>query len=130
MTCYNFLLWQACETISLLTQLWPEGSDIRRVLCVTSCSLSLEMYHSFLENEEEKASKQTCEVKQVWLLHWDVPWLFCFIIFTYYFPLVAQMFSLVYVHLGSRKSPYNSCYKEVCVSWFSVFLTGVSHKNT
>lgn len=61
---FNTMMEKACETISLLTQLWPEGSDIRRVLCVTSCSLSLEMYHSFLENEEEKASKQTCEVKQ------------------------------------------------------------------
>ncbi|ERE91786.1 putative ATP-dependent RNA helicase DDX60-like protein [Cricetulus griseus] len=61
---FNNVMEKACETISRLTQLWPEGSDIRRVLCVTSCSLSLEMYHCFLENGEEKASKQTCEVKQ------------------------------------------------------------------
>ncbi|CAH6787321.1 Ddx60 [Phodopus roborovskii] len=61
---FNNMVGKACETISVLTQLWPEGSDIRRVFCVTSCSLSLEMYHCFLENKEEEASKQTSEVKQ------------------------------------------------------------------
>ncbi|XP_041530136.1 probable ATP-dependent RNA helicase DDX60 [Microtus oregoni] len=61
---FNNMVEKACETMSLLKQLWPEGSDIRRALCVTSCSLFLEMYHSFLENREKKASKQTCEDKQ------------------------------------------------------------------
>ncbi|XP_075840771.1 putative ATP-dependent RNA helicase DDX60 [Microtus pennsylvanicus] len=55
---------KACETMSLLKKLWPEGSDIQRALCVTSCSLFLEMYHSFLENREKKASEQTCEDRQ------------------------------------------------------------------
>ncbi|XP_076409397.1 putative ATP-dependent RNA helicase DDX60 [Peromyscus maniculatus bairdii] len=61
---FNNMVEKACETLSLLKQLWPEGSDIRRVLSVTSCSLSLEMYHRFLENREKKASKQTGEGKQ------------------------------------------------------------------
>ena len=66
----------------LLKQLWPEGSDIRRALCVTSCSLFLEMYYCFLENREKKASEQTCEDKQVQLLHWDALVLSYFIAFT------------------------------------------------
>ncbi|XP_038173537.1 probable ATP-dependent RNA helicase DDX60 [Arvicola amphibius] len=61
---FNNMVEKACETMSLLKQLWPEGSDIRRALCVTSCSLFLEMYHCFLDNREKKASKQTCEDKQ------------------------------------------------------------------
>ncbi|XP_059100446.1 probable ATP-dependent RNA helicase DDX60 [Peromyscus eremicus] len=61
---FNNMVGKACETLSLLKQLWPEGSDIRRVLSVTSCSLSLEMYHRFLGNREKKASKQTGEVQQ------------------------------------------------------------------
>ncbi|XP_057609085.1 probable ATP-dependent RNA helicase DDX60 [Chionomys nivalis] len=61
---FNNMVEKACETMSLLKKLWPEGSDIRRALCVTSCSLFLEMYHSFLENREKKASEQTCEDKQ------------------------------------------------------------------
>ncbi|XP_005369865.1 probable ATP-dependent RNA helicase DDX60 [Microtus ochrogaster] len=61
---FNNMVEKACETMSLLKQLWPEGSDIRRALCVTSCSLFLEMYHCFSENRGKKASKQTCEDRQ------------------------------------------------------------------
>ncbi|XP_045319557.1 probable ATP-dependent RNA helicase DDX60 isoform X1 [Leopardus geoffroyi] len=56
---------EACETISLLKQLWPEGSDIRRVLCVTSCSLSLRMYHHFLENRNKTISDQNTDIQEV-----------------------------------------------------------------
>lgn len=70
-TCYHFLLCQVCETVSLLKQLWPEGSDIRCVFCVTSCSLFLEMYHCYLESREKGASEEMSKVKQVWLIHWD-----------------------------------------------------------
>ncbi|XP_064227077.1 probable ATP-dependent RNA helicase DDX60-like isoform X2 [Aotus nancymaae] len=45
---WNDMMEEACRTLSLLQHLWPEGSDIRRVLCVTSCSLSLRMYHRIL----------------------------------------------------------------------------------
>ncbi|XP_055453873.1 probable ATP-dependent RNA helicase DDX60 isoform X1 [Psammomys obesus] len=61
---FNNMVGEACETVSLLKQVWPEGSDIRRVLCVASCSLSLDMYHCFLESREKEASQQTCKVKQ------------------------------------------------------------------
>ncbi|XP_041530748.1 probable ATP-dependent RNA helicase DDX60 [Microtus oregoni] len=61
---FNNMVEKACEKMSLLKQLWPEGSDIRRALCVTSCSLFLEMYHCFLEKREKKASEQTCEDRQ------------------------------------------------------------------
>ncbi|XP_063090855.1 probable ATP-dependent RNA helicase DDX60 isoform X2 [Cavia porcellus] len=52
------MMEEAYETVCLLQQVWPEGSDIRRVLCVTSCSLSLGMYHHFLENRKETTAKE------------------------------------------------------------------------
>ncbi|XP_049720759.1 probable ATP-dependent RNA helicase DDX60 isoform X1 [Elephas maximus indicus] len=52
------MMKEACKSMSLLKQLWPLGSDIRRVFCVTSCSLSLSMYHRFLENSKKTASGQ------------------------------------------------------------------------
>uniref|UniRef100_A0A8B7VB24 Probable ATP-dependent RNA helicase DDX60 n=1 Tax=Castor canadensis TaxID=51338 RepID=A0A8B7VB24_CASCN len=48
-----------CETLSLLKQVWPEGSDIRRVLCVISCSLSLRMYHDLLKNKKTSSDQKT-----------------------------------------------------------------------
>ncbi|XP_036137795.1 probable ATP-dependent RNA helicase DDX60 isoform X2 [Molossus molossus] len=62
---WNNMMEEAYETISLLKQLWPEGSDIRRVLCVTSCSLSLRMYHHFLENRKKTISDQKTNIQQV-----------------------------------------------------------------
>ncbi|XP_052018070.1 probable ATP-dependent RNA helicase DDX60 isoform X1 [Apodemus sylvaticus] len=61
---FNDMEEEVCQTVCLLQQLWPEGSDIRRVFCVTSCSLFLEMYHCYLENREKGASVETSEVKQ------------------------------------------------------------------
>ncbi|XP_019521038.1 PREDICTED: probable ATP-dependent RNA helicase DDX60 isoform X2 [Hipposideros armiger] len=58
------MMEEACETIFRLKQLWPEGSDIRRVLCVTSCSLSLRMYHHFLENRETTTTDQKTNIQQ------------------------------------------------------------------
>lgn len=69
---FSVLLWQACETIFLLKQLWPEGSDIRRVLCVTSCSLSLRMYHHFLENRKKSVSDENINIQEVWLYNFTV----------------------------------------------------------
>ncbi|KAM9082357.1 putative ATP-dependent RNA helicase DDX60 isoform 2-T3 [Megaptera novaeangliae] len=45
-------------------QLWPEGSDIRQVLCVTSCSLSLSLYHHFLENRSKTTDAQKANIQQ------------------------------------------------------------------
>ncbi|XP_064441326.1 probable ATP-dependent RNA helicase DDX60 isoform X3 [Mirounga angustirostris] len=58
------MMEEACETISQLKQLWPEGSDIRRVLCVTSCSLSLRMYHHFLENRKKTTSVEKTNIQE------------------------------------------------------------------
>ncbi|XP_077925546.1 putative ATP-dependent RNA helicase DDX60 isoform X3 [Halichoerus grypus] len=58
------MMEEACETISQLKQLWPEGSDIRRVLCVTSCSLSLRMYHHFLENRKKTTSIEKTNIQE------------------------------------------------------------------
>ncbi|XP_064305825.1 probable ATP-dependent RNA helicase DDX60 [Phalacrocorax carbo] len=38
------------QTIHLLKQLWPEGSDIRRVVCVLACAVGLKIYSNMLEN--------------------------------------------------------------------------------
>ncbi|XP_014390709.1 PREDICTED: probable ATP-dependent RNA helicase DDX60 isoform X3 [Myotis brandtii] len=62
---WNNMIEEASEIISLLKQLWPEGSDIRRVLCVTSCSLTLRMYHDFLENRKKTTSGQETNIQQV-----------------------------------------------------------------
>ncbi|XP_012414681.2 probable ATP-dependent RNA helicase DDX60-like isoform X2 [Trichechus manatus latirostris] len=67
---FGHLRWEdmveeAHETIFLLRQLWPQGSDIRSVLCVTLCSLSLGRYHCFLENKKKRASDQETSVRQV-----------------------------------------------------------------
>ncbi|XP_008592742.1 PREDICTED: probable ATP-dependent RNA helicase DDX60-like, partial [Galeopterus variegatus] len=67
---FGHLLWkdmmeEAHQTTSLLQSLWPEGSDIRRVLCVTSCSLSLRMYHHFLGSKKNTGSGQETIIHQV-----------------------------------------------------------------
>ncbi|NXP18038.1 DDX60 helicase, partial [Scytalopus superciliaris] len=41
---------EVCQTIHLLKQLWPEGSDIRRVVCVLACAVGLKMYSTILGN--------------------------------------------------------------------------------
>lgn len=62
---WNDMMDEAHVTLQLLTQLWPEGSDIRRVLCVTTCFLSLKMYSCFLENKKEMGSNKKTDNKQV-----------------------------------------------------------------
>ncbi|NXK29990.1 DDX60 helicase, partial [Piprites chloris] len=39
---------EVCQAIRLLKQLWPEGSDIRRVVCVLACAVGLKIYSSML----------------------------------------------------------------------------------
>ncbi|NXE90679.1 DDX60 helicase, partial [Menura novaehollandiae] len=41
---------EVCQAIRLLKQLWPEGSDIRRVVCVLACAVGLKIYSTMLEN--------------------------------------------------------------------------------
>uniref|UniRef100_A0A8I5NA33 RNA helicase n=1 Tax=Papio anubis TaxID=9555 RepID=A0A8I5NA33_PAPAN len=55
---WNDMMKEACQTLFLLQCLWPEGSDIQRVLCVTSCSLSLRMYHRILVSKKKAAAGQ------------------------------------------------------------------------
>ncbi|KAM5264315.1 putative ATP-dependent RNA helicase DDX60 [Ctenodactylus gundi] len=50
--------WEVRETVSLLKKIWPGGSDIQRVLCVTSCALCLGMYHNFLIKREKADGQQ------------------------------------------------------------------------
>ncbi|NXC29294.1 DDX60 helicase, partial [Campylorhamphus procurvoides] len=41
---------EVCQTIRLLKRLWPEGSDIRRVVCVLACAVGLKIYSTMLGN--------------------------------------------------------------------------------
>ncbi|KFP76553.1 putative ATP-dependent RNA helicase DDX60, partial [Acanthisitta chloris] len=40
----NSVQKEVCQAICLLKQLWPEGSDIRRVVCVLACAVGLKIY--------------------------------------------------------------------------------------
>ncbi|NXJ65121.1 DDX60 helicase, partial [Rostratula benghalensis] len=41
---------EVCQTLCLLKQLWPEGSDIRRVVCVLVCAVGLKTYRNMLKS--------------------------------------------------------------------------------
>uniref|UniRef100_A0A7M4EVL4 DExD/H-box helicase 60 n=1 Tax=Crocodylus porosus TaxID=8502 RepID=A0A7M4EVL4_CROPO len=45
------------QTVLLLKRIWPEGSNIRQVLCVLTCAVGLKMYSRMLENAN--ASEKT-----------------------------------------------------------------------
>uniref|UniRef100_A0A8B9U4Y1 Helicase ATP-binding domain-containing protein n=1 Tax=Anas zonorhyncha TaxID=75864 RepID=A0A8B9U4Y1_9AVES len=72
----NFLVL-VCQTIPLLKQLWPEGSDIRRVVCVLACAVGLKIYSDMLTNGRSKplpqeAAADLCRMQcltVVFLLH-------------------------------------------------------------
>ncbi|XP_075786296.1 putative ATP-dependent RNA helicase DDX60 isoform X3 [Pelodiscus sinensis] len=52
---------EICQTILLLKNLWPEESNLRRVVCVLTCTVGLKMYSNMLENAKafEETKKQT-----------------------------------------------------------------------
>ncbi|NXX12960.1 DDX60 helicase, partial [Podargus strigoides] len=50
---------EVCQTVHLLKQLWPEGSDIRRVVCVLACAVGLKIYSTMLENADTSRGKKT-----------------------------------------------------------------------
>ncbi|XP_067407878.1 probable ATP-dependent RNA helicase DDX60 [Emydura macquarii macquarii] len=52
---------EVCQTVLLLKHLWPEGSDIRRAVCVLTCTVGLKTYSDMLENA--KASEETKELQ-------------------------------------------------------------------
>ncbi|XP_039731718.1 probable ATP-dependent RNA helicase DDX60 [Pteropus medius] len=41
------------QTLSLLQNLWPEGADIRSVVCSISCSVTLKLYKKMLHNAQD-----------------------------------------------------------------------------
>ncbi|NXY40816.1 DDX60 helicase, partial [Ceuthmochares aereus] len=47
------------QTIHLLKHLWPEGSDIRRVICVLACAVGLKIYSNMLENANPSMAAKT-----------------------------------------------------------------------
>ncbi|XP_007496200.2 probable ATP-dependent RNA helicase DDX60 isoform X1 [Monodelphis domestica] len=60
----NHLEKEICWSIGQLQTLWSKGSDIRRVLCVLSCSLSLKMYHHFLEKRKKESFSSETETSE------------------------------------------------------------------
>ncbi|XP_067993227.1 probable ATP-dependent RNA helicase DDX60 isoform X1 [Melanerpes formicivorus] len=47
------------QTVHLLKQLWPEGSDIRRVICVLACAVGLKIYSTMLESANTSMRAKT-----------------------------------------------------------------------
>uniref|UniRef100_A0A6I8N6V5 DExD/H-box helicase 60 n=1 Tax=Ornithorhynchus anatinus TaxID=9258 RepID=A0A6I8N6V5_ORNAN len=56
--------WEIAERFQCL---WPEGIDVRRNLCITSCSLALRMYHSYLHRISEELTLE--EVADLCRMH-------------------------------------------------------------
>uniref|UniRef100_A0A8D0FEY2 DExD/H-box helicase 60 n=1 Tax=Strix occidentalis caurina TaxID=311401 RepID=A0A8D0FEY2_STROC len=57
---FSFLQWNSVrETVCLLKQLWPEGSDVRRVVCVLACAVGLKIYSNMLENANTSMGAKT-----------------------------------------------------------------------
>ncbi|XP_030048082.1 putative ATP-dependent RNA helicase DDX60 [Microcaecilia unicolor] len=54
---------QVHQVITQLKQLWPEGSDIRRILCVVTCSLGLKMHSKVAEYSEASESSTQGHLK-------------------------------------------------------------------
>ncbi|NXC38386.1 DDX60 helicase, partial [Penelope pileata] len=50
---------EVCQILPLLKKLWPEGSDIRRVICVLVCAVGLKMYSDMLENADASLGAKT-----------------------------------------------------------------------
>ncbi|NXE74304.1 DDX60 helicase, partial [Cochlearius cochlearius] len=46
------------QTVCLLKGLWPEGSDIRRVVCVVACAVGLKIYSNVLKNASNSIPKR------------------------------------------------------------------------
>ncbi|XP_061228962.1 probable ATP-dependent RNA helicase DDX60 isoform X2 [Neopsephotus bourkii] len=46
----NSIRKEVHQSVCLLKQLWPKGSDIRRVVCVLACAVGLKIYSNVLEN--------------------------------------------------------------------------------
>ncbi|NXG70713.1 DDX60 helicase, partial [Baryphthengus martii] len=47
------------QTVHLLKKLWPEGSDIRRVVCVLACAVGLKIYSDMLNNVNTSMGAKT-----------------------------------------------------------------------
>uniref|UniRef100_A0A6I8PHL2 Helicase ATP-binding domain-containing protein n=1 Tax=Ornithorhynchus anatinus TaxID=9258 RepID=A0A6I8PHL2_ORNAN len=43
------------QTLPPLNKLWPEGADIRRIVCILSCSVGLKTYGDMLKDESREA---------------------------------------------------------------------------
>ncbi|KAG8504604.1 putative ATP-dependent RNA helicase DDX60 [Galemys pyrenaicus] len=50
---------EICETLSLLQNLWPEGADIRSVVCAISCSVTLKLYEKMLLDAQDHENLNT-----------------------------------------------------------------------
>ncbi|XP_014645339.1 PREDICTED: probable ATP-dependent RNA helicase DDX60 [Ceratotherium simum simum] len=48
------------QTLSLLQNLWPEGADIRSVVCSVSCSVALILYKKMLHEAQDCENQNTC----------------------------------------------------------------------
>ncbi|XP_048186373.1 LOW QUALITY PROTEIN: probable ATP-dependent RNA helicase DDX60 [Perognathus longimembris pacificus] len=51
---WDTLVEKASAFISLLKKIWPDGSDVQCMLCITSCSLLLQINYDFLPTKKQK----------------------------------------------------------------------------
>ncbi|XP_064004869.1 probable ATP-dependent RNA helicase DDX60 [Pogoniulus pusillus] len=50
---------EVLQTVHLLKQLWPEGSDVQRVICVLACAVGLKIYNKILKNANTTTRAKT-----------------------------------------------------------------------
>ncbi|XP_066243836.1 probable ATP-dependent RNA helicase DDX60 isoform X2 [Saccopteryx leptura] len=51
---------QIQQTLSLLQNLWPEGADVRSVVCSISCAVTLKLYTRMLHEAQDSENLNTC----------------------------------------------------------------------
>ncbi|KFQ89352.1 putative ATP-dependent RNA helicase DDX60, partial [Phoenicopterus ruber ruber] len=51
------------QTVHQLKKLWPEGSDIRRVVCVLACAVGLKIYSNISEPLSPEAAADLCRMQ-------------------------------------------------------------------
>uniref|UniRef100_A0A671EKB7 DExD/H-box helicase 60 n=1 Tax=Rhinolophus ferrumequinum TaxID=59479 RepID=A0A671EKB7_RHIFE len=90
----NFLL-QVHQTLSLLQNLWPEGADIRSVVCSISCSVTLKLYKKMLQDNPPTLNEAA-----------DLCRMYCLsVIFLQYLPLFQRAKSRIITYIWDRTLP-------------------------
>ncbi|XP_074194396.1 putative ATP-dependent RNA helicase DDX60 isoform X2 [Rhinolophus sinicus] len=103
------------QTLSLLQNLWPEGADIRSVVCSISCSVTLKLYKKMLHDAQDCENLNTCtenhnvqDLKNPPTLNEaaDLCRMYCLsVIFLQYLPLFQRAKSRIITYIWDRTLP-------------------------